>query len=521
MGRAGAELEGTMKAIRSIPVAPLLGLLMAAGTAAADELRVPEDFADLQEAVDAAAPGDRILVGPGKVRGFVHVATPGLTIEGEGGVLVPRAREGGLLVEADGVVIRGLEFRGTALDVVGGDAVVEGNRFRAGRAARPLRVTGDRAVVRENSVDRVRGGGSTWNPDAAVTIVGHGALVEANRISRTLRADGVRVTGDGARVLGNEVAWVAAGAGIAVMGDGYLVDGNACTGVGRVAGSPSNLADPGMGGGGRFPIARACPGIYVRNLRGSGTVSGNRVEHGASAAFHLLVAGAVVRDNVAILDGPGGYGGIVVEGTGVRIESNAVSGGGVSGTLGTVFLDPMDGIEGLLPDLGPIAILGNEVSGSRLPGAAILLHGDGCEARENVATDFAADGLRVEGSGNDVTGNRCYFGTAAGGFGICVAIGDGNRLDRNDVWGNAGTGIFLADGTEGNLVEDCMAYGNGGCGLDNLGIATDVVDSRFTWNEVRDVLNGGTLDRFERNTFYTGDATPVPPAERPTSRSYD
>ncbi len=45
-------------------------------------IRVPEDHPTIQQAVDAAAPGDLILVGPGIYKEAVDVTTPGLTIRG-------------------------------------------------------------------------------------------------------------------------------------------------------------------------------------------------------------------------------------------------------------------------------------------------------------------------------------------------------------------------------------------------------------------------------------------------------
>jgi pectin methylesterase-like acyl-CoA thioesterase len=45
-------------------------------------IAVPDDFATIQEAVDAAAPGDLILISPGTYNEAVDVATDNLTIRG-------------------------------------------------------------------------------------------------------------------------------------------------------------------------------------------------------------------------------------------------------------------------------------------------------------------------------------------------------------------------------------------------------------------------------------------------------
>ena len=45
-------------------------------------LQVPDDFATIQEAVDAAVPGDLVLIGPGTYHEAVNVTTDELTIRG-------------------------------------------------------------------------------------------------------------------------------------------------------------------------------------------------------------------------------------------------------------------------------------------------------------------------------------------------------------------------------------------------------------------------------------------------------
>ena len=47
-----------------------------------DTRSVPEDYPTIQSAVDAATPGDLVLVGPGIYKEAVSVTTPGLVIRG-------------------------------------------------------------------------------------------------------------------------------------------------------------------------------------------------------------------------------------------------------------------------------------------------------------------------------------------------------------------------------------------------------------------------------------------------------
>ncbi len=78
-------------------------------------LRVPEDHATIQEAVDAAQPGDLVLVGPGTYAEAVDVETENLTIRGldrnevvlDGGFEL----ENGIRVLADGVAVENMTAR--------------------------------------------------------------------------------------------------------------------------------------------------------------------------------------------------------------------------------------------------------------------------------------------------------------------------------------------------------------------------------------------------------------------------
>lgn len=78
-------------------------------------VRVPADYATIQSGVDAAEPGDLVLVGPGVYREAVTVTTPGLTIRGEDRNAVildgELTRENGLFITADGVAVENMTAR--------------------------------------------------------------------------------------------------------------------------------------------------------------------------------------------------------------------------------------------------------------------------------------------------------------------------------------------------------------------------------------------------------------------------
>jgi hypothetical protein len=77
--------------------------------------QVPEDFPTIQSAVDAAEPGDLVLVGPGTYREQVNVATSHLVIRGTDREQVvvdgEFEREMGILVTADAVAVENMTVR--------------------------------------------------------------------------------------------------------------------------------------------------------------------------------------------------------------------------------------------------------------------------------------------------------------------------------------------------------------------------------------------------------------------------
>ena len=83
-------------------------------------LRVPADFATIQSAVDAAKPGDLVLIAPGDYAEAVVIRTPSVVIRGEdrNTVILDGADtlENGILVAADNVAVENLTVRRFAVN---------------------------------------------------------------------------------------------------------------------------------------------------------------------------------------------------------------------------------------------------------------------------------------------------------------------------------------------------------------------------------------------------------------------
>jgi hypothetical protein len=101
-------------------------------------LRVPQDYAAISEAVDAASPGDLVLVSPGRYTETVRIRTAGVTLRGtdRNAVVIDGEvrRANGVVVSAPGVSVENLTVRAHTLNGVlvtgmsdGGDGLAKGS----------------------------------------------------------------------------------------------------------------------------------------------------------------------------------------------------------------------------------------------------------------------------------------------------------------------------------------------------------------------------------------------------------
>ena len=118
----------TLRLLVLLAAATILGTL--GGVASASTLRVPSDFPTIQSAIQAAAPDDTILVGPGLYNENLDTLGKRLILIGEAGAqatVVDGGRRGRVLRMSGGGVVEGFTLtRGYLYENSGGGLLIEG-----------------------------------------------------------------------------------------------------------------------------------------------------------------------------------------------------------------------------------------------------------------------------------------------------------------------------------------------------------------------------------------------------------
>ena len=192
-------------AVVSLLIATSL-IAVAQDVRAAATIRIPADFATLAEAVDAAKPGDTILVAPGTYPGGVRVFTPDLKVVSEAGpaltILDLDPHPGRITVdsEATGFKIEGFTIEGAdtsnAIDSVAGDTIVRNNTFARN-------YTGSGSIVEMRLGGTIRSNLFTGNSCYAVAELDNSALFVNNLVVNNPNCGGVEVGEGSVEVVNN------------------------------------------------------------------------------------------------------------------------------------------------------------------------------------------------------------------------------------------------------------------------------------------------------------------------------
>ena len=471
-------------------------MLALAASAAAATLKVPQQYETIQEAVNAAEPGDTIVVSKGVYYESVTVGTSGLKIIGKKAVIDGTFEGAALSTEAvlnfsclevygSGVTIQGMTFRNggnhvsfstTGLRVLkcvsrnsGGSSVtgegegieVSGNRF-VGAAYAGVNIGGDGVTVTKNAIQQsgsygiqIGGGtivvdGNTVNgvsDSVGVYVSGNDSVVTRNRVSNCGGA-GIFFNGSNGFVTANRVSWISSDTGIYVAGGECLVQGNSVVVASTLLGvyGPGNdVLDN------RAAQCYAAYGVGIQVVGDQAVVSGNLVDQVAEYGTGFVVGGSglVVSDNA------------VQDISGHGFEFNSIIDSEVSGLRAL-----RCGFRGFL--------------------ASILVYGTGNTFTGVSVVEAHGDGIRVLGTGNEFVSCTVTDPTVNG---------------------------FIVYGG-GNTFTSCSARGSGGQGMHNRGVNTVLSGGVYLDNrlDIANQFNLGAnfLGGIASATYETGGETTVP-----------
>jgi len=411
---------------RSHRIASAYVVCALAMSAAAGTIRVPDDAATIQDAVDAAAPGDLVLV-----RGGRH--TENLVLDGVRGVTVKGIRatlDGGAgpvirVVDCEDVTIQGFA-------VTGGDGDAVTVTDSTGIELSKLKIEGhaERGVVVRGADDttilrcRIEGG------------IGHGVDVAAS--------DGVTV--DRCQLLG--VAGDAILLGDPFDDDGACNDGSVLRnrifrpgddGI-RVAGSGNAVEDNRIQepGGVGIVLEDAFAATGNRCVR-------NQLKKVGSVGLYIGGSACLVERNAVNQTGDLG---LSLAGAGQHLaESNSIKKSaeeGIEVQPGAVLCELIrnrvsrSGDDGIDVKAGPTRVLSNRVVGAGDDGIDIN-RADGCTIENNVVTKSDDYGFQIESAGNTIRFNKSKD---SGSFDLTDRAGFGantyekNRFPKIDPDGN-------------------------------------------------------------------------------------
>lgn len=460
-------------------VAAILVAAVAAPAWAAD-IRVPQDFANVKDALIAAQPGDRVIVTGGTWRNG-RVLKAGTTLRGRVGATLLGDWE----IEGQGATVEGFIVRDALLTVSGDDVTLRGNRLTAPRldtmvsAASVTGMTFDdnrctRAIVEMNG-----GTGQVVRGNRLIhsgfNLSGPGMLVEDNVLHR---GSGISITfGTDAVVRGNT------GGSLYVGGTTVVVERNSAETL-DVQSDGALVVDN---------ESLACRYFQVKG--DDAIVRTNRVRM-FDVGRSVVIEGErpVVTDNVVdnLLEGRrvGGNSGFLI-----------VRGGAAAQVLRNEVSHVKQG--GLFVSSDDAEVASNTLSGTTA-GDSLRLVGDRIHAHDNTIVreaelDANWDAIVVVGADNVVTD----ISVSGAPYDGVLVSGSGNVLTRVHV-GRAGRcGITVDETSASTAITDCTVDRAHWASLYVLGADTTVSGGSFTGGRKLDVLDLGTGTEFASVTFAT------------------
>jgi nitrous oxidase accessory protein NosD len=375
----------------------------------------------IQAGVNAAAPGDVVMVAPGLYREAVVIpeTKAGLELAGSGrhSSIVdpgPTVFNYAIQAQAPGVEVRDFGIRGAygGVGLLGSDSVVRGMRILGAVGAGGIGINGPRGQALGNEILGSEAGIGVFDaPDSVVAgnrIVQVGIGISADRSPRTELRDnvvtmasraGLRIFGDDMRLLRNTVIDVNE-FGLDVFGRNPVVEDNRVrhTGQNRVTCQPCS------GGAVRGNVSHSSLGRF--NLDG--------------IAWHIKGddAGFTVEDNLA--SRPTSYG-FVLTGRLMQVAGNVVIEGRSSGSR--AFL-----VQGRRHSL-------TENAAVRGAGAGFELQDDDHVLEANTASGTRSSGFLAAGVTTAILRRNVAAGSTAAGFAV-LPEAVGTRVERNRGVGN-------------------------------------------------------------------------------------
>jgi hypothetical protein len=470
---------GSLASRRALLALALAGgtLVATSGSASGAVREVPQDFPTIQDAVDAANPGDTIAIS--KKKNFEHVTVPtaNLLIRGtRPGVFVDGyVNDGGgndnqFDISANGVRIVNLGIKnGYGIDCNSSDGCV-GKKLRysgfvdsycfysAGERAKVIGSTlrncsneaiylqDDDAVARNNVVRQADSGCIDLSGDDAVAkgnrlfscedaeaiyISGDRGLAQDNVVRRS-DDNFVEISGDGGRILGNR--------GVLSNYECYYLSGDRGkirnnTGSSCFAGAVYASGENPLVSGNRFDrIDDYAIELYCSTSCGDAEVSDNVIEGTTEDDYGLYLS---------VNDGTGS----------ALIARNRIKDATQEGIY--------------FSTLNDARLVGNVVNGAGLEGE---------------------EGIEISGDDNTLIANRVLNAKEDAFY----VTGDGNVLQENVARGNGGDGFQVVAGYTDNVLIRNVAIGNGADGIENDGTDTVLRKNRASGNH-RDCANDGTI----------------------------